>query len=116
MILKWVFDKLGVELFVIVDNDDKGVDVVEMIDDQLFFDVEKYEWVLIVEQVQVWIDWIYECGYVVFDIEIMGLNEMIVDLVGILLVVEVGEVCYILLIYCVVVVDDLFGNDELVFD
>lgn len=115
-ILKRVSEKLGVEPPAIVDNDDKGADAAETIDDQPPFDVDKYEWVSTVEQVQAWIDRIYERGYVAFDTETTGLNEMTVDLVGISLAVEAGEACYIPLTHRAAAADDLFGNDELAPD
>ena len=42
-----------------------------------------------------WIKKIYQRGYVAVDTETTGLNDMIVDLVGICLSVEIGEACYI---------------------
>lgn len=54
---------------------------------------------MILEQLQVYIDVVFEKGYVVFDMEIIFLDVMQVDLVGILLSLELGQVCYILLIY-----------------
>ncbi|MCL4117368.1 UNVERIFIED_CONTAM: hypothetical protein GTU68_058679 [Idotea baltica] len=42
---------------------------------------------------------VYDRGYVAVDTETTGLNEMIVDLVGVCLSVEPGEACYIPLIH-----------------
>ena len=59
------------------------------------FDAEKYECVRDAGALQVWIDRIRERGWVAFDTETTGLDEMVVDLVGICLSVEAGEACYI---------------------
>lgn len=59
------------------------------------FDADKYECVRDAAALQVWIDRIRERGWVAVDTETTGLNEMVVDLVGICLCVEPGEACYI---------------------
>ena len=66
---------------------------------QVAFEPEKYETVRDAAGLQAWIDKIYARGYVAVDTETTGLNEMIVDLVGICLCVEAGEACYIPLIH-----------------
>lgn len=81
--------------------------------EMLPFDPDKYEHVSTVEQLSAWIDKIYERGYVAVDTETTGLDEMVVDLVGISLCVEAGEACYIPLIHKTSATDDLFGNDDL---
>ena len=58
-------------------------------------DPSKYEMVSDAENLQRWVDKIYARGYVAFDTETTGLNEMLVDLVGISLSVEPGEAAYI---------------------
>jgi DNA polymerase-1 len=75
-------------------------------------DPEKYECVRDVAALQVWIDKIAERGYVAFDTETTGLNEMIVDLVGICLCVEAGDACYIPLTHKEGE-GDLFGGSNL---
>lgn len=62
---------------------------------QVAFDAEKYECVTDVDRLKEWVQKIYQRGYVAVDTETTGLNEMIVDLVGICLSVEAGEACYI---------------------
>ena len=62
---------------------------------------------------QTWIDAIRERGWVAVDTETTGLNEMIVDLVGISLCVEPGHACYIPLTHKDGAADDLFGSDAL---
>jgi DNA polymerase-1 len=62
---------------------------------QVPFDTDKYECVRDVDALNVWVKKIYQRGYVAVDTETTGLNEMIVDLVGICLSVEAGEACYI---------------------
>lgn len=82
--------------------------------DEFLFDVDSYICVLDVVVLNEWVVKVYKCGWIVVDIEIIGFNEMQVDLVGILFCVEVGEVCYILFIYKKGVSDDFFGSDDLV--
>ncbi|PLS21692.1 DNA polymerase I [Neptunicoccus cionae] len=76
------------------------------------FDADKYECVRDMAALQVWIDRIRDKGIVAVDTETTGLDEMVVDLVGICLAVEAGEACYIPLAHK----DgegDLFGGAEL---
>ncbi|MEH6361133.1 MAG: DNA polymerase I, partial [Amylibacter sp.] len=75
-------------------------------------DPEKYECVRVAAALQVWIDKIKARGWVAFDTETTGLNEMIVDLVGICLCVEAGEACYIPLTHKEGE-GDLFGGSNL---
>lgn len=75
-------------------------------------DVSTYETVRDAKALQVWIDKIKARGWVSFDTETTGLNEMIVDLVGICLCVEAGEACYIPLIHKEGE-GDLFGGSNL---
>ncbi len=104
-----VADKLGVEPPVIADAPGVQSSTVEAVP----FDAEKYEWVRDAAALQVWIDRINHVGHVAVDTETTGLNEMVVDLVGISLCVEAGEACYIPLIHKASAADDLFGSDEL---
>ncbi|WP_298911200.1 DNA polymerase I [uncultured Aliiroseovarius sp.] len=76
-------------------------------------DPEKYEWVKDMDALSAWIDRAYARGYVAFDTETTGLNEMLVDLVGISLAVEAGEACYIPLTHKTSQADDLFGGSDL---
>ncbi len=75
-------------------------------------DPEKYECVRDAAALQVWIDKIKERGHVAFDTETTGLDEMVVDLVGICLCVEAGEACYIPLTHKEGE-GDLFGGSNL---
>ena len=79
---------------------------------QAVIDPEKYECVRDAASLQVWVDKIIERGHVAFDTETTGLNEMIVDLVGICLCVEAGEACYIPLTHKEGE-GDLFGGSNL---
>ncbi|MEX0969274.1 MAG: DNA polymerase I [Paracoccaceae bacterium] len=54
-----------------------------------------YETVGNAAALQKWIDAAYRRGFVAFDTETTGLDEMVADLVGISLAVEPGEACYI---------------------
>ncbi|MDO6588844.1 DNA polymerase I [Loktanella sp. D2R18] len=76
------------------------------------FDPDSYECVSDAAALQVWIDRIYARGYVAVDTETTGLNEMVVDLVGISLCVEPGQACYIPLGHKAAAADDLFGSDD----
>ncbi|WP_424939429.1 DNA polymerase I [Aliiroseovarius sp. S253] len=76
-------------------------------------DPEKYEWVKDMDALSTWVDKAYARGYVAFDTETTGLNEMLVDLVGISLAVEAGEACYIPLTHKSSQADDLFGGSDL---
>ena len=77
------------------------------------FDTEAYEQVSDADALQIWIDRIYEVGYVAVDTETTGLNEMTADLVGISLATAPGQACYIPLIHKANRGDDLFGSDDL---
>jgi DNA polymerase-1 len=66
---------------------------------QVPFDQAVYDMVTDRDTLQVWIDAIYARGYVAVDTETTGLNDMIVDLVGICLCVEAGHAAYIPLIH-----------------
>jgi DNA polymerase-1 len=77
------------------------------------FDAEAYEHVADAAALQVWLDRIYERGYVAVDTETTGLNEMTAELVGVSLAVEPGQACYIPLIHKAARGDDLFGSDDL---
>jgi DNA polymerase-1 len=81
--------------------------------EDLPFDAEKYECVTSIERLQAWIDRIRHVGHVAVDTETTGLDEMVVDLVGICLSVDAGEACYIPLIHKKGGADDLFGSDAL---
>ncbi len=77
------------------------------------FDATKYEQVSDAEALRVWLDRIYEVGYVAVDTETTGLNEMTAELVGVSLSVEPGQACYIPLTHKASRSDDLFGSDDL---
>ncbi len=77
------------------------------------FDDATYETVRDAAALQPWIDLIRDRGYVAVDTETTGLDEMVVDLVGICLCVEAGSACYIPLIHKDGAADDLFGSDAL---
>ncbi len=76
-----------------------------------FAEVE-YSCVRNAEELAKWVDDIRECGWVAVDTETTGLNDMLVDLVGISLCVEAGKACYIPLAHKSND-DDLFGGSGL---
>ncbi|MHA3913281.1 DNA polymerase I [Halovulum sp. GXIMD14793] len=94
---KRIADKLGVEAPAIAEPEaapqgdgDGGVDPVV-----LSAPYGPYEQVSDEATLQVWIDRIYDRGWVAVDTETTGLDEMRVDLVGISLSVDPGSACYI---------------------
>ena len=76
------------------------------------FESAIYDCVSDAAALQVWIDAIYERGYVAVDTETTSLDEMTANLVGISLCVEPGHACYIPLTHKESG-DDLFGGNEL---
>ncbi|WP_406646323.1 DNA polymerase I [Aliisedimentitalea scapharcae] len=77
------------------------------------FNPETYTCVRDAAALQGWIDQAIERGWVAVDTETTGLDEMVVDLVGVSLCVEAGQACYIPLTHKAGASDDLFGSDEL---
>ena len=108
---KRIADKLGAEAPVIADAPAPAADESEAED--IPFDASKYECVRDAAALQKWVDQAYERGWIAVDTETTGLNEMIADLVGISLCVELGHACYIPLIHRESATDDLFGTDAL---
>ena len=76
-------------------------------------DTSHYECVWDLKALQAWIDAANETGWVAFDTETTGLNEMTADLVGISLCVEPGKACYIPLLHRAEGGEGLFGSDDL---
>ena len=77
------------------------------------FEPDSYECVRDAAALQVWLDRIYERGYVAVDTETTGLNEMTAELVGVSLCVEPGQACYIPLTHKANRGDDLFGSNDM---
>ena len=80
--------------------------------ESISINTEKYELIDNVNDLNRWVTKIYQRGYVAVDTETTGLNDMIVDLVGICLSVEIGEACYIPVGHTNGE-DDLFGGTSL---
>jgi DNA polymerase I len=108
---KRIADQLGAEAPTITDKVAPEAEAVTVAD--IPFDASKYECVRDAAALQKWVDQIREHGWVAVDTETTGLNEMIVDLVGISLCVQAGTACYIPLTHRDGSADDLFGSDEL---
>ncbi|PCH73537.1 MAG: DNA polymerase I [Rhodobacteraceae bacterium] len=104
--------QLGMEPPVVAEKASGGAD--EGVAKAVPFEADKYECVGDADALQQWIDRIYARGWVAVDTETTGLNEMVVDLVGISLCVEAGEACYIPLTHRDGTSDDLFGSGELI--
>ncbi|GAA6193283.1 DNA polymerase I [Phaeobacter sp. NW0010-22] len=108
---KRIADQLGAEAPTITDKVAPEAEEISVAD--IPFDATKYECVRDAAALQKWVDQIREHGWVAVDTETTGLNEMIVDLVGISLCVRAGTACYIPLTHRDGSADDLFGSDEL---
>ncbi|WP_298260318.1 DNA polymerase I [uncultured Litoreibacter sp.] len=105
---KRIADKLGAEAPVIEDTAPAASEAPEMPD----IKDAVYETVRDANELQKWVDLAYEHGHVAVDTETTGLDDMVVDLVGISLCVVAGHACYIPLAHKQGG-DDLFGADEL---
>lgn len=107
-----IASKLGVEAPAITDTANEGQKT-DAVVASVPFDPESYETVRDAAGLQAWIDQIYARGWVAVDTETTGLDEMVVDLVGVCLCVEPGKAAYLPLTHK----DgegDLFGSDALV--
>ncbi|MEQ9694449.1 DNA polymerase I [Shimia sp. SDUM112013] len=109
---KRIADQIGVEAPVIPDAPAKSSGTTDAPEDKPF-DPDAYEWVKDRATLEVWAQKAVKKGYVAVDTETTGLDEMVVDLVGICLSVEQGEACYIPVGHKKGASDDLFGSDEL---
>ena len=76
------------------------------------FDQAEYTCVRDAATLQTWVNQIRERGWVAVDTETTGLDEMVVDLVGISLCVEPGKACYVPLTHKAGNAD-LFGGEGL---
>ncbi|MFU8822925.1 DNA polymerase I [Yoonia sp.] len=106
-VTKRIADKLGVDAPVIETTAPVASSAMPEV---VPFDPDIYECVRDAAALQVWIDRIYEAGYVAVDTETTALDEMRADLVGISLCVTAGQACYIPLAHKAGS-DDLFGSD-----
>ena len=84
--------KFGVE---IPTSDNLDLDKKTNYLEQIQFDSKKYEHIKTADQLQTWINKIYETGYVAIDTETTSLNDMLAELVGVSLSTEIGLACYI---------------------
>lgn len=110
---KRMADHLGMEAPTIPEAPAAGAaPVEEMITAAVPFDAGAYTCVRSAEELAPWVAQIRARGYVAFDTETTGLDEMVVDLVGISLCVEPGQACYIPLAHKAGG-DDLFGGEGL---
>ncbi len=91
---KRIADKLEIEAPAIADTTPEGA-APKAEAAQLPFDPAAYEHVSDAAALQVWIDRIYEHGWVAVDTETTSLDEMRAELVGISLCVVAGQACYI---------------------
>jgi len=108
---KRVAGKLGIEAPVIPEPAVQKTEIAEP--ESVPFNADDYECVRDAAGLQKWIDLAYARGWVAVDTETTGLDEMVVDLVGISLAVNPGHACYIPLIHKEASTDDLFGSDDL---
>ncbi|HKK97259.1 MAG TPA: DNA polymerase I [Marivita sp.] len=111
---KRIADALEVEPPVIQDTTPEGANPPEGdAPDLPPMDPATYECVRDMAALQVYIDAAMEKGWVAFDTETTGLNDMTADLVGISLCVEPGKACYVPLTHKAEGGDGLFGSDDL---
>ena len=76
-------------------------------------DPENYTCIRDPKMLQTWIDQAVEKGWVAFDTETTGLNDMIAELVGISIAIEPGAAAYIPLAHKAEGGEGLFGSDGL---
>ena len=106
-----IAEEMGIEPPVIPEATPAAAEAADV--EQVPFDKAVHEHVSTEAELQVWVDRIYERGYVAVDTETTSLNEMTAELVGISLAVEAGHACYVPLAHKKGAADDLFGSDEL---
>ena len=104
--------KLGVDAPVNEQKTDQGSEGSTINTNIMSFDSVDYSCVQELGTLQNWISKISERGWVAVDTETTGLDDMVAELVGICLCVEVGEACYIPLNHKAGD-DDLFGGNKL---
>jgi len=104
--------KLGVDAPVNEQKTDQGSEGSTINTNIMSFDSVDYSCVQELGTLQNWISKISERGWVAVDTETTGLDDMVAELVGICLCVEVGEACYIPLNHKSGD-DDLFGGNKL---
>ena len=104
--------KLGVDAPVNEQKMDQGSEGSLINTNIMSFDSVDYSCVQELGTLQNWISKINERGWVAVDTETTGLDDMVAELVGICLCVEVGEACYIPLNHKSGD-DDLFGGNKL---
>ncbi|MGJ8603148.1 MAG: DNA polymerase I [Marivita sp.] len=111
---KRIADALSVEAPVIPDTTPEGANPPEGDAPELPpMDPASYECVRDLTALQVYIDAAREKGWLAFDTETTGLDDMVVDLVGISLCVEPGKACYVPLTHKGEGGEGLFGSDAL---
>ena len=76
-------------------------------------DPEKYDCIRDRAALEAYVAKAQKRGWVAVDTETTGLDDMVVDLVGICLSVDPGEAAYIPLIHRAAASEDLFGSDDL---
>ena len=111
---KRIAEALKVEPPVIQDTTPEGANAHEGDAPELPpMDPATYDCICDLTALQTYIDAANEKGWVAFDTETTGLNDMTADLVGISLCVEPGKACYIPLTHKAEGGEGLFGSDEL---
>jgi len=110
---KRIAEKLGAEAPVIADIPSQPAAGDDPAPEAVPFDTSRYDCVRDLATLEKWVAAIRERGVVAVDTETTGLDEMIVDLVGISLSTAAGKACYIPLIHKTGAGDDLFGSTAL---
>ena len=111
---KRIAEALEVEPPVIPDTTPEGANPPEDDAPELpAMNTEGYDCVRDLAALQAWIDAANEKGWVAFDTETTGLDDMTADLVGVSLCVEAGKACYVPLTHKSEQGEGLFGSDAL---
>ncbi len=111
---KRIADALDVEAPVIQDTTPEGANPPDGDAPELPpIDASTYECVRDLAALQPWIDAANEKGWVAFDTETTGLNEMTAELAGVSLCIEPGKACYVPLAHKAEGGEGLFGSDDL---
>lgn len=111
---KRIAETLKVDAQVIPDTTPEGANPPEGdAPDLPAMNTQGYECVRDLTALQAWVDAAHEKGWVAFDTETTGLDDMTADLVGVSLCVEAGKACYVPLTHKSEQGDGLFGSDAL---
>jgi DNA polymerase-1 len=111
---KRIAEALEVEPPIITDTTPEGANPPEGDAPELpAMEPDSYECVRDITALQSWIDAARDTGWVAFDTETTGLNDMTADLVGLSLCIAPGKACYVPLAHRAEGGEGLFGSDDM---